>query len=182
VIVGNPKESGADLAVALVNTWDTYDDPHEHLVDVDDLRRFLRLVGREEAAELAGERELSEVRRLRERLRVVFETTEVGEAARVLNEIAAEARALPRLEPGSGAWGMRFGPDQHSVSDHLGATAAAALMEIVQAHGLTRFGTCSAPPCTGAFVDRTKNRRKRYCCELCADRAAQQHHRARLRG
>ena len=27
---------------------------------------------------------------------------------------------------------------------------------------------------TGAFVDRTKNRRKRYCCELCADRAAQQ--------
>ena len=32
MIVGNPKESGADLAVALVNTWDTYDDPHEHLV------------------------------------------------------------------------------------------------------------------------------------------------------
>ena len=25
MILGNPKESGADLAVALVNTWDTYD-------------------------------------------------------------------------------------------------------------------------------------------------------------
>jgi predicted RNA-binding Zn ribbon-like protein len=51
----------------------------------------------------------------------------------------------------------------------------------VRAHGLTRLGTCGADPCTGAFVDRTKNRSKRYCCELCADRAAQRDYRARRR-
>jgi predicted RNA-binding Zn ribbon-like protein len=181
VILGNPKESGADLAVALVNTWDTYDDPHEHLVGLEDLRAFLRAVGRAEAARVAEDGDLVDVRRLRDRLRVVFETSDVNEVARVLNEVAEEARAVPRLEPGSGTWAVRFGPDQRSLTAHLGATAAAALMEIVRAHGLARFGTCSAPPCTGAFVDRTKNRRKRYCCELCADRAAQQHHRARLR-
>jgi predicted RNA-binding Zn ribbon-like protein len=182
VIVGNPKDSGADLAVALVNTWDTYDDPHEHLVELDDLRTFLRLVGRERGAGHATDGDLADIKRLRDRLRVVFETGDVDEAARVLNDIAEEAHAVPRLEPDSGAWAVRFGPDERSLTAHLGATAAAALMEIVRAHGLTRFGTCSAPPCTGAFVDRTKNRRKRYCCELCADRAAQQHHRARLRG
>lgn len=179
MIVGNPKESAADLAVALVNTWDTYDDPPEHLERVDDLRLFLRLVGREEAAEAATESDLDDVKRVRDRLRRVFETDDVEDAAGVLNEVLAETAALPRLERRDGAWTVRFGPGERSVAAHLGATAAAALIQIVEAHGLTRFGTCGAPPCNGAFVDRTKNRRKRYCCELCADREAQRRHRAR---
>jgi predicted RNA-binding Zn ribbon-like protein len=182
VILGNPKESGADLAVALVNTWDTYDDPHEHLVDLDDLRLFLRIVGRDQAARRAVDRDLAEIKQVRDRLRRVFDTKDVREAARVLNELADDARAVPRLERRGGAWELRFGPGQQEVAAHIGAACAAALLEIVQAHGLARFGTCAASPCTGAFVDRTKNRGKRYCCELCADRAAQSHHRARLRG
>jgi predicted RNA-binding Zn ribbon-like protein len=179
VILGNPKESGADLAVALVNTWDTYDDPHEHLVDLDDLRLFLRIVGRDEAARLAVDRDLKQ---LREQLRRVFDTKDMREAARVLNELADDARAVPRLERSGDVWELRFGPGQQEIAAHIGAACATALLEIVHGHGLTRFGTCAASPCTGAFVDRTKNRRKRYCCELCADRAAQSHHRARLRG
>lgn len=179
MIVGNPKASGADLAVALVNTWDTYDDPPEHLEGLDDLRLFLRLVGREEAARVAADGDLVRFKRLRDRLRRVFETREVGEAAQILNQIAEETRALPRLERRGAAWDVRFGPDERAVVPHLGATAAAALIRIVEAHGLSRFGTCAAAPCNGAFVDRTKNRRKRYCCELCADREAQRRHRAR---
>jgi predicted RNA-binding Zn ribbon-like protein len=182
VILGNPKESGADLAVALVNTWDTYDDPHEHLVELDDLRLFLRLVGREKAARVAVERDLDEIKELRDRLRRVFDTSDEREVARALNEIAGDTGAVPQLERRRGAWEVRFGPEELAVAAHIGAACAGALLQIVQAHGLSRFGTCSAPPCTGAFVDRTKNRSKRYCCELCADRAAQSHHRARLRG
>ena len=181
MIVGNPKESGADLAVALVNTWDTYDDPPEHLVELDDLRTFLTLVGRDAAARVARPGDLTEIKRLRERLRRVFETDDVAEAARALNSLAEEAGAVPRLEPGKGAWTVRFGPEERSVTAHIGATAAAALIEIVRAHGLGRFGTCAAAPCTGAYVDRTRNRSKRYCCELCADREAQRQHRGRLR-
>lgn len=181
MILGNPRESGTDLAVALVNTWDTYDDPPEHLPDVAHLRRFLRLVGRERAARTVGERELVEVKQLRGQLRRVFETADAEEAALALNEILAGVSAVPRLEAADGGWAIRFGPGEEEITAHLGATAAAALAEIVRAHGVSRFGTCSAPPCTGAFVDRTKNRSKRYCCELCADRAAQQHHRARRR-
>jgi predicted RNA-binding Zn ribbon-like protein len=181
IIVGNPRESGADLAVVLVNTWDTYDDPHEHLVELQDLRDFLRIVGREDAAHSATRRDLGEVRQLRERLRRVFDARKVEEAAKVLNDVAAEAGAVPQLERRGGDWHVRFGPGQRSIAAHLGAVTSAALIEIVQAHGLSRFGSCAAAPCTGAFVDRTKNRSKRYCCELCGDRAAQQHHRARLR-
>jgi predicted RNA-binding Zn ribbon-like protein len=179
VIVGNPKESGADLAVALVNTWDTFMAPYERLATLDDFRTFLERVGRPEAARVARNSDLAEVRRVRDRLRRVFDTDDVGEAAQVLNELAEDVAAVPRLEDVGGMWKVRFGPTERSVAAHLGATAAAALIDIVQAHGLTRFGTCSGPPCTGAFVDSTKNRSKRYCCQWCADREAQRRHRAR---
>jgi len=179
VIVGNPKESGADLAVALVNTWDTFMAPYERLATLDDLRTFLERVGRPEAARVARKSDLAEVRRVRDRLRRVFDTDDVGEAAQVLNELAEDVAAVPRLEDVGGTWKVRFGPTERSVAAHLGATATAALIDIVQAHGLTRFGTCSGPPCTGAFVDSTKNRSKRYCCQWCADREAQRRHRAR---
>ena len=98
VIVGNPQESGVDLAVALLNTWDTYDDPPEHLAAVADLRRFLHAVGRTRAARVAGATDLTAVKHVRDRLRRVFETADEDEAARVLNAVAAEAGALPRLE------------------------------------------------------------------------------------
>jgi predicted RNA-binding Zn ribbon-like protein len=180
MILGNPQESGVDLAVALLNTWDTYDDPPEHLAAEADLRLFLRLVGRRRAARVAGATELTAVKDVRDRLRRVFETADEDEAARVLNAVAAEAGALPRLERARGDWVVRYGPDESDVVGHLAATAAGSLLEVVRAHGLSRFGTCAAAPCTGVFVDRTKNRRKRYCCELCADRSAQRDHRARL--
>lgn len=179
VIVGNPRDSGADLAVAIANTWDTFEAPYERLGTLADLRRFLERVGRPEAARVARKRDLVEVRQLRARLRRVFVAQNVSEAARLLNALAEEAVAVPRLEDVGGTWKLRFGPTERSVSAHLGATAAAALIDIVRAHGLTRFGTCSGPPCTGVFVDATKNRSRRYCCHWCADREAQRRHRAR---
>ena len=182
VITGNPKEWGADLAVAIANTWETLHVPHEQLEKVEDLRIFLRAVGRSEAAGTTTDRDLEEFKQLRSRLRRVFETRDVAEAASLLNAIATESGAVPRLAPGSNGWKLEFGPEDGSITSRLGATAAGALIEIVRAHGLTRFGTCAADPCTGAFVDRTKNRSKRYCCELCADRAAQRDYRARRRG
>lgn len=179
MIVGKPHESDVDLAVALVNTWDTYDDPHEHLVGIEDLREFLRLVGRPRAARTAGARDLDAVREVRKQLRRVFETGDEAEAVAVLNAVAQDSAAVPRLERREAAWTVRFGPDEEDVARHLAASAAGALLEVVRAHGLERFGTCAAAPCTGAYVDRTKNRRKRYCCGLCADRAAQRDHRSR---
>jgi predicted RNA-binding Zn ribbon-like protein len=181
VIAGNPRESGADLAVNVVNTWESLPSPHDGLEDVGDLRIFLRAVGRAEAAAAVTERDLAEFRHLRGRLRRVFETDDVAEAAGVLNSIATESGAVPRLAEASGGWTLEFGPEDGSLTSRLAATAAVALIEIVRAHGLTRFGTCAADPCTCAYVDRTKNRSKRYCCELCADRAAQRDHRARRR-
>ena len=181
VITGNPEESGADLAVNIVNTWESLPTPHEGLEDVEDLRIFLRAVGRAEAAPAVTDRDLAEFKNLRGRLRRVFETDDAAEAASVLNAIATESGAVPRLAPDAGGWTLEFGPEDGSITGRLAATAAVALIEVVRAHGLTRFGTCAADPCMCAYVDRTKNRSKRYCCELCADRAAQRDYRARRR-
>jgi predicted RNA-binding Zn ribbon-like protein len=111
----------------------------------------------------------------------VFETDDVPEVASALNALATESGAVPRLAPGGDGWKLEFGPEDGSITGRLAAAAAVALIEIVRAHGLTRFGTCAAEPCMCAYVDRTKNRSKRYCCELCADRAAQRDYRARRR-
>ena len=181
VITGNPAESGADLAVNIVNTWESLPSPHDGLEDVDDLRIFLRAVGRAESAAAVTDRDLAEFKHLRGRLRRVFETDDVPEVASVLNALATESGAVPRLTPGGEGWKLEFGPEDGSITGRLAAATAVALIEIVRAHGLTRFGTCAAEPCMCAYVDRTKNRSKRYCCELCADRAAQRDYRARRR-
>ena len=94
VIVGNPKDSGADLAVAIANTWDTFEAPYERLATLDDLRRFLERVGRPEAARVVRKRDLIEVRQLRARLRRVFVAKDIGEAARLLTAVRCCCKAV----------------------------------------------------------------------------------------
>ena len=156
VITGNPAESGADLAVNIVNTWESLPSPHDGLEDVDDLRIFLRAVGRAESAAAVTDRDLAEFKHLRGRLRRVFETDDVPEVAGVLNALATESGAVPRLAPGGEGWKLEFGPEDGSITGRLAAATAVALIEIVRAHGLTRFGTCAAEPCMCAYVDRTR--------------------------
>jgi predicted RNA-binding Zn ribbon-like protein len=54
----------------------------------------------------------------------------------------------------------------------LAARLPAALAAHVARHGLTRLGSCAAHPCACVYVDRTRAGRRRYCCDLCNDRAA----------
>ena len=50
----------------------------------------------------------------------------------------------------------------------------ATVLPVLFGYGLSRFGRCLARPCRCVFVDRSRNRSRRYCCDLCADRANQQ--------
>jgi predicted RNA-binding Zn ribbon-like protein len=60
--------------------------------------------------------------------------------------------------------------------------AAAALLEVIRAGEWSRFGFCAAAPCCCVYLDRSKNRSRRYCCDLCADRVNQAAYRRRRRG
>ena len=62
------------------------------------------------------------------------------------------------------------------------ALAARGLLEEIAAGRWHRFGRCDAGPCRCVFIDRTRSGVRRYCCRLCADRAAHQAFRARRAG
>lgn len=165
------------LAVDLANTWETLEPPNERLRDVTWLRRVLRHHGHEAAADAAADDDVPRVRALRDRLRDAFTAPDEPAAVDLLNELLAEAPA-PRLVRDGRTW--RFGWDESTPSFVTPATAT-ALLDAIRRDGFARFGTCAGTPCTGVFVDRSRNRSRRFCCDLCADRVAQARSRGRRR-
>jgi predicted RNA-binding Zn ribbon-like protein len=169
----------AELAVDLCNTWDTLEEDPELLRDVAALRRFLERHGLETESARVGERDLERVRALRDGLRAAFEAGDDEAAVEVLNGIAVDAGATPRLERAGGGWRFRYAPASASPGDALAAATAVTLLEVVRADGWERFGICAGSPCCCVYVDRSKNRSRRFCSELCADRVAQAAYRRR---
>jgi predicted RNA-binding Zn ribbon-like protein len=172
VILPNERDSIA-LAVALANTWDVLNDPPEILRDVEHLQLILRAFGLEGEAGLATDRDLAPLRDMRERLRRAFEARDVAAAVEELNALARDAGAVPQLERANGGWTFHYGFGRRALADELGARSAVALLGVIEEGGWRRFGRCAASPCCCVFVDRSRNRSRRYCCDLCADRATQ---------
>jgi predicted RNA-binding Zn ribbon-like protein len=172
VVLPRERDSIA-LAVALANTWDVLNDPPEHLDDIQMLRLILRAFGLEAEAERAKEGDLAPLRAMRDRLRKAFGAN--GEAAAVeeLNSLAREAGAIPQLERKNGGWTFRYGVGRRSLVDELAGRSSVALLGVIEEGGWRRFGRCAASPCCCVFVDRSRNRSRRYCCHWCADRATQ---------
>jgi predicted RNA-binding Zn ribbon-like protein len=180
VILPDEKDS-IGLAVGLVNTWDVLNDPPELLRDIERLRVLLRWFELDEAARKASQRDLASVRAVRDRLRRAFEADREEGAVAELNAIAREAGAVPQLEPRNGGWGFRYGAARRTLAHDIGGRAAVALLGVIESGGWNRFGLCAAAPCCCVYVDRSRNRSRRYCCELCADRATQAAARRRRR-
>jgi predicted RNA-binding Zn ribbon-like protein len=165
------------LAVDLANTWETLDPPSERLADVGVLRRVLTHHGHETAAAAAHESDVPAVRTLRDALRHAFFAADEPEAVTRLNALL-DGVAAPRLLADRDGW--RFGWDEKRPGFLTGATAT-ALLDAIRRDGFGRFGICAGTPCTGVFVDRSRNASRRYCCWLCADRVTQAAARARRR-
>jgi predicted RNA-binding Zn ribbon-like protein len=171
VILADEKDS-VGLAVSLANTWDVLNEPPE-LLDVEHLRILLRWFELDEAAEAAAEDDLPAIRRVRGRLRAAFESGSEEEAVTVLNALARRAGAVPQLERQSGGWTFRYGAGGRTLAQELAGRSAVGLLEVIEQGGWDRFGLCAAAPCCCVYVDRSRNRSRRYCCNLCADRATQ---------
>jgi predicted RNA-binding Zn ribbon-like protein len=166
------RGGGIALAVDLLNSWDELE-PDPELLSPRWLRRYLEFHGYEAAAAAVDDNSVPRARALRERLREAFDATSDEEAVATLNALLAEHGRPPQLERDGGEWRFRYGPDEHAGIEFLAAPTALALLETIREHGLSRFGRCKAHPCRCVFVDRSRNRSRRYCCDLCADRANQ---------
>jgi predicted RNA-binding Zn ribbon-like protein len=175
------RGGGVALAVDLLNSWDELE-PDPELLSVRWLRFYLDFHGYAEAAASVREEDVAVAKELRERLRRAFDAESEEEAVATLNAILAEHGRPPRLEQTPEGWRFRYGPDERAGIGFVAAPAALGLLETIRDHGLSRFGRCLAHPCRCVFVDRSRNRSRRYCCDLCADRATQAAARARRRG
>jgi predicted RNA-binding Zn ribbon-like protein len=165
------------LAVDLANTWETLDPPSERLPNVARLRRILVHHGHEAAAATATDDDVTAVRALRDALRATFFFEDEAAAVAHLNSLLDGVPA-PRLLREPDAW--RFGWDETDPA-FLTGTTTLAMLGAIHRYGFGRFGVCVGAPCTGVYVDRSRNASRRYCCWLCADRVTQAAARARRR-
>ena len=173
------RGTGLTVAVDLVNTWDELESDPELIEDLADVRFWLRWHGLNRAAKELHEADVDAVRALRTRLARVFDARDEPAAVKLLNQLAREYGTPPQLERDGGGWRVRSWPDEREGLRFVTAYAAAGLVEGLTAFGWERFGRCAGSPCRCAFVDRSRNRTRRYCSPQCADRVAQADHRAR---
>jgi predicted RNA-binding Zn ribbon-like protein len=173
------RGTGVAVAVDLVNTWDELEEEPDLIDDVRDVRTWLDWHGLHEAAKRMKPADVDRARRLRSRFDSVFDAKSEADAVRLLNRLSADYGTPPQLERIGQGWRLRSWPDERQGLDAVAAYATAGLLEAMRDLGWERFGRCAGTPCRCAFVDRSRNRSRRFCCTLCADRVAQANHRAR---
>ncbi|HET6850249.1 MAG TPA: CGNR zinc finger domain-containing protein [Gaiellales bacterium] len=180
-MASRPPLTGVELALGLVNTVDQLDTPPDFLVDHSRLQRFFVWAGYSEAADRCRPDDLPWVVALRDRLAAAIDADE-DRAAEILNQVLDASPAAPALEHGADGWALRYGPPRDEGAAFLTAAAAVPLMELLAAGEWGRLGRCAASPCCCAYIDRSRNRSRRYCCQLCANRVTQAAARRRRRG
>ena len=173
------RGTGAVLAVDIVNTWDELHSPKDLIEGLEDLRYLLEWHGLSAAAQTVREPDVQRLRDLRDRFSAVFDAAGEDEAAALVNALVRDYGRPPQLERAGGSWRVRAWPDEREGLDAAAAFAAVGLLEALRDLGWSRFGRCGGLPCRCAYIDRSRNRSRRYCCELCSNRVAQASSRAR---
>jgi predicted RNA-binding Zn ribbon-like protein len=129
------------------------------------------------------EGDVAQVRALRGPLRFVFEqaASDQQAIAALLNEQLRIYGATPRISWHHGPLHLHFESAEDGVAHWLAVTALMGLVVVLCDYGADRFGICASESCRAAFIDTSKNTRKRYCSEACAHRESVAAFRARRR-
>ena len=165
------------LAVDLVNALQ----PVTGIDELGDLAALRAVLRAHDQDAHATARDLDAVRRLRADLREVFAAGDPQAAGDRVNHVLEQASATPRVSTHSGEPHLHFQPVGSGLADRIGVAAAMGLAVVLCEEGAGRLGICASPTCREAFVDMSKNRRKRYCSEACAHRESVAAFRARRR-
>jgi predicted RNA-binding Zn ribbon-like protein len=173
-------ERDLDLAVELINTHWVLAHPPDRLTDVAVYQDILRAAGCAELAAQLAPTDLAALRALRAELAPIFAATTLDEAVRPLDALLGRAVVPVRLAADGRTARWRWGADQSGMAA-LRSRLLAALAEHLVRHGTARLGVCQAEPCRCVYVDRSRARTRRYCCDQCNDRAAATAYRRRRR-
>lgn len=129
------------------------------------------------------EDDVAQVHALRAPLRTVFErvASDPQGVAALLNEQLHLHGATPRISWHHGPLHLHFESVEAGVAHWLAVTVLMGLVVVLCDYGTDRFGICASESCRAAFIDTSKNTRKRYCSEACAHRESVAAFRARRR-
>jgi predicted RNA-binding Zn ribbon-like protein len=108
---------------------------------------------------------------------------ERDDAAATVNEILAEAGAVPRLvrhEPLD--WHIHAEPADAPLATQIAVETAMAMVDVIREDEMSRIGVCAAGDCEDVVVDLSRNRSKRFCSVACGNREAVAAYRARQSG
>lgn len=169
---------GLGWATSLANAQEALD---EQLIDLATGFFVTDHPGHRAAASLTS----ADTKRLRataRALRHVFESEDEDAAVRQLNDVLASSGARPEITRHDElGWHLHHAAEGARASDLIAATAAMALATLICDAGTERLGFCAAAGCDQAFIDLSKNGRKRYCSSRCATRESVAAHRRRSR-
>ena len=125
--------------------------------------------------------ELDAVRRLRPRLRTLL-TAERDDAVTIVNDLLAEAGAVPRLvRHDRFDWHLHVVDPETPLDERIAAETAMAMIDVIRADELSRLGVCAQDDCASIVLDLSRNRSKIFCGTTCSNRAAVAAYRARNR-
>lgn len=121
---------------------------------------------------------LDRLRVLGGRLAEVFTT---DDPRALVNELLAGIRVTPHVtDHDDRGPHLHFEPPDADVVERFEANTVMGLA-VVLCDGNERLGTCAAAGCDRAWVDTTRNARRRFCSSGCANRTHVAAHRARRR-
>lgn len=119
---------------------------------------------------------------LADRLHEVFTAEDAAQAVAVLNAELARTGPLPQISGHDDTdWHLHYHPTDTAPVERLAAIAAMGLATALVTGGLRRFGRCDGVACRDVYVDTSRNNRRRFCGDGCANLAHVTAHRARQR-
>ena len=166
-------------AAVLVNTATT--DDGDQLTTTAELDEFMRQHPFS-GVRLGTDAELAEVRRLRSRLRELWDVADRDEAAALINALLADGDAAPYLSKHDGLdWHLHVTRPEAPLAHRIGAEAAMGFLDLVREDELGRLRRCGAEDCDDVYVDLSRNSSRQFCSVTCGNRTNAAAYRARKR-
>jgi predicted RNA-binding Zn ribbon-like protein len=172
--VNGYRSDGVGASVAMVNAWTGEQGAAPDVASARDvLRPFSFLV------EDLHEDALAPLLEWAEELRAFFAISDLEAAVAHVNDLLARVEVRPRLVDHGYGLHLHHAPSGVPFVQRMRINTAVGVANLVADYGVGRSGVCAAADCDRVFADTSRNGRKRYCSDACANRANVAAHRAR---